>query len=295
MKLKNFISCVCYLFLISCQEENFSPVAPCCKMYFSSAQPLEFWINGCQTFNEKSVFGAHDACYCQKFNCDDPIRIQFTDDDQDDDFLIVIYDEDGNELFSDTPDKTDLLNDDDAYVKSVYDYVFTPSQTSPDLCNRRIVIKNYSVADLVNYRGKTDCIDIKENHAGTQLIKYTQERNYAGLIYQNNSPNIDFYFRVSAVFFRQRFPKTQESMNLSQGVLNLNSTIKIQRLFGTDYLPAYEHKKLNLILSHQYVEIDNQTWVAEEEYELVETNRMRLVQKGQIWLTESDFLARNVI
>lgn len=452
MKLKIFISCVCYLFLICCQEENFSHQAPCFRMYFSPAQPLEFWITGCQTFNERSVCGAHASCYCIPFNCDDPIKMQFTDDDQDGEFLIIVYDEDGNQLFSDTPEKTDLLDSESNYVKSVYDYSFIPSQTSPDLCNSKIRVKVYSVVtvsgtedpydeylftsnlegwvnttvggstsdwawsadeggtaknttvetfaaktlrvsgitapqqeffiriqyqilnansnglflrfiirdsgatqlqnntfstpgphasmqtavisvtdsavwtDAFSYEiattstdydagdiiyissveiyteqttnveeAKTDCIHIKESHSCTQLIRYTQERNYVGLIYQNNSPNIEFYFRVPAVFFRQRFPKVQESMNLSQAVINLNSTIKVQRLFSTDYLPGYIHRKLNFILSHQYVEIDNQTWVAEEEYELIDTNRMNQKQKGQIWLTESDFLARNVI
>lgn len=294
MKLKIFISCVCYLFLICCQEENFSHQAPCFRMYFSPAQPLEFWITGCQTFNERSVCGAHSACYCIPFNCDDPIKIQFTDDDQDEDFLVIVYDEDGNELFSDTPEKTDLLNSESNYVKSVYDYSFVPSQTSPDLCNRKVQVKVYSVTTNAEV-GKTDCIHIKENHSCTELIRYTQERNYAGLIYQNNSPNIEFYFRIPAVFFKPRFVKQQESMNLSQSVLNLNSTIKTQRELSTDYLPGYIHRKMNFILSHQYVEIDNQTWVHEEEYEMLDTNRMRKIYKARTWLTESDTLVRNVI
>lgn len=449
--MKNIPIFAFILFCLSCAEEN--PQKLCdCRMYFSSAQPIEFWLTGCETFNEKDVCGAHPACFCTPFNCDDEIRIQFTDTDEEGEFTIRFFDEDSVELFFDTFSKTDLL-DGDTYVKSVYDYSFTPSTTSPDLCNKKVQAKVYSVepipgsedpfetydfdtdldgwenatvggstsdwawsADLsgtaknttVNTFGtkvlqitgivtpqqrffirikteiqkqvggsdnlslgfiirdisnnqllndvialgsitgeqtytkeiddpdiwlnaskyqiyssstdydagdilyiksveiyteqeqevevaKSDCIHIKESHACTQLITYRNERNYAGLIYQNESPEIQFKFRIPVVFFRPRFPKTQQALDLSDATIALNSQIKVQRLFDTDFLPGYIHKKLNLIFAHHYIEIDNQTWVCEEEYEMVETNRHNQTQKARVWLTESDFIARNVV
>lgn len=454
--MKNIPIFAFILFCLSCAEEN--PQKLCdCRMYFSSAQPIEFWLTGCETFNEKDVCGAHPACFCTPFNCDDEIRIQFTDDDEEGEFTLRFFDEDSVELFFDTFSKTDLL-DGDTYVKSVYDYSFTPSTTSPDLCNKKVQAKVYSVepipgtedpfveylftsdlngwfntangvdpatggstsdwawsADLggtaknttvdtfgtkmlrqssvsvpqqmffirIKYQilnansdglflrfiirdsgnnqlqndtfstpgphasiqtatiqvtdedvwlnadhfllsttstdydagdviyidsieiyteqeqevevAKSDCIHIKESHACTQLITYRNERNYAGLIYQNESPEIQFKFRIPVVFFRPRFPKTQQALDLSDATIALNSQIKVQRLFDTDFLPSYIHKKLNLIFAHQYIEIDNQTWVCEEEYEMVETNRHNQTQKARVWLTESDFIARNVV
>lgn len=46
---------------------------------FSDANPVQFWPDYCDTYNESEVCGIHDACWCQPFNCDDEIVIQFTD------------------------------------------------------------------------------------------------------------------------------------------------------------------------------------------------------------------------
>lgn len=438
------------LFCFSCAEENLSKHCDF-LMFFSSAQPIQFWLSGCETFNEADVCGARDACFCTPFNCDDPIRIQFTDENEDGVFTLSIEDEDGNEIYNDTIPKTDLF-DDETYVKSVYDYSFVPSALSPDLCNQKIRIKIYEIepipgtedmfaeylfdsdldgwdnstvggttsdwawsSDLggtaknttvetfptktlqltsasvpqqqffirIRYQilnansnllflrflirdsgnnqlynqifttlgphdsietailhitnedvwlnadvfqiaststdydagdiiyiasieiyteqtqaieaAKSDCIDIKERHSCTKKITYSNARNYAGLIYQNESPEIEFTFRVPSVFFRQRFPKEQESLKLSSDVINLNSEVRTQQLFDTDYLPGFIHKKLNLIFAHHSIEIDNQFWVCEEEYELIETDRRNQKQKARVWLTEADEVIRNVV
>jgi hypothetical protein len=46
-------------------------------MTISNAIPVQFWVNGVETFNEKNICGVEPVCFCQPFNCDDEIKIQF--------------------------------------------------------------------------------------------------------------------------------------------------------------------------------------------------------------------------
>lgn len=50
-------------------------------MTFSDALPIQFWVNGEETFNEKAVCGIiKQDCFCQPVECDDEITIQFQDE-----------------------------------------------------------------------------------------------------------------------------------------------------------------------------------------------------------------------
>jgi hypothetical protein len=46
-------------------------------MTISNAIPVQFWINGVDTYNETTICGVEPVCFCQPFNCTDEIRIQF--------------------------------------------------------------------------------------------------------------------------------------------------------------------------------------------------------------------------
>ena len=47
----------------------------------SDSIPVQFWVNGEETFNEKDVCGViKQDCFCQPFNCDDEFKIQFQAD-----------------------------------------------------------------------------------------------------------------------------------------------------------------------------------------------------------------------
>lgn len=48
-------------------------------MIFSDALPVQFWLTGCETFNEKEVDGVFSRCFCAPFNSSDEITIQFRD------------------------------------------------------------------------------------------------------------------------------------------------------------------------------------------------------------------------
>ena len=64
------------MLLISCQEEE-TLKRP--FMTISNAIPVQFWVNGVETYNEKQICGVEPVCFCQPFNCTDEIRIQFQD------------------------------------------------------------------------------------------------------------------------------------------------------------------------------------------------------------------------
>lgn len=51
------------------------------EMIFSDGLPVQFWPVDCETFNEKEVDGINRACWCQPWQCDDEIIVQFQDDD----------------------------------------------------------------------------------------------------------------------------------------------------------------------------------------------------------------------
>jgi len=83
------------LFLSACGNTDLSEL---CSVRYSDAQPIQFWPINCDTFNQKEVAGVFSKCFCQPFECDDPIVVQFTDTIQDAEYQLGIYDEDGNEL-----------------------------------------------------------------------------------------------------------------------------------------------------------------------------------------------------
>lgn len=50
-------------------------------MTISDSNPVQFWLIDEETFNEKEVCGLiRQECFCQPFQCDDDIKIQFQDD-----------------------------------------------------------------------------------------------------------------------------------------------------------------------------------------------------------------------
>jgi hypothetical protein len=46
----------------------------------SNALPVKFWTDPALSFNNKEVCGVEPVCWCQPFECDDEISIQFTDE-----------------------------------------------------------------------------------------------------------------------------------------------------------------------------------------------------------------------
>jgi hypothetical protein len=66
---------------------------------FSDANPVQFWDYNCDTFNEKTVPGIFSRCFCQIFNADDTITVQFYDAVNSNPVMKVL-DTDGGILYS---------------------------------------------------------------------------------------------------------------------------------------------------------------------------------------------------
>jgi hypothetical protein len=55
----------------------------CCQceevLIFPQAAPVQFWLTGCDTYNETIPKGVHYKCFCQPWKCPDVIQIPFRD------------------------------------------------------------------------------------------------------------------------------------------------------------------------------------------------------------------------
>jgi hypothetical protein len=401
-------------------QENETPSFFYSPMEISDALPVQFWLTGCATYNEHNAPGVHHKCWCAPWECDDEIKIQFTDEASQN-YSLLVYDE--NEALLDEIDIEEVQT-------GVYQLSYIPEQASPGVCDERIQLKiqrnagtqgvtlpalntwansggsgdpwttgsapsitggilsssetlyaDFAFIVGVEYKitvtytcgssfvgtlqviamdgsfvsqfssstsnmgvgahtetdilvftatasttrigldmdfgtggtitinsvtatrsigsdeivAKSDCLDIKQNHEDTILITYENHVNFAGLVYVGSSPEPEFYIRVPAIFFHQRFPEEDEVMELSTSLATLNGTLRKQRLLDVDYVPYYFHEKLKFVLKHQTVTIFSRQWVKQEVYEIVEGDRRWPVKKAKCWISEKDFVHRNVL
>lgn len=251
-------------------------------MTISDALPVQFWSVLTDTYNEKEVDGVFKKCFCAPWNCSDLIKIQF-DFGAIDAYYLKLIDTNGSVLHSISFSLT---------TGTVYTASFSP--TTYSLCDDTISLSIYRNSTELY---KSDCLHIKSDWNETVLIYYSNNRNFAGLNYSAVSPDPEFSIRIPGVFFEERFPEEDEVLELSNSrSIQLNAQVKAQRFLKVGSMPDYMHRKLKLILKHQFVEIDNQDWVkgGEDAYELLQMGKNSLRQ-ARVWLTEKDYILRNVL
>lgn len=164
------------------------------------------------------------------------------------------------------------------------------------ICDEEIMIRIYDSASPETEVAKSECIDVRTVFDCTTSIDYSNNRNFAGLIYETEtSPEQSFTILVPAIFFHERFPEEDNAMELTSGIVKTSGVVKAQTLFETDYMPYYMHKKLKLIFKHQTITINDQNWIKEEAYEISEGDRRWPVKKAKCFLTESNFVQRAVL
>lgn len=134
---------------------------------------------------------------------------------------------------------------------------------------------------------RSDLISVREAHPNTKLILYSNNTDFAGIIYSGLDPVPNFAIRIEAKFFKERFPEENESENLSDGsVVKLLGTVKDQKQLQVEPAPYYLHKKLKRILQHNTIFIDNLAWEKEENYETEDIDEMNPFATGNGYLTE---------
>lgn len=187
-----------------------------------------------------------------------------------------------------------------AINKKTFSYVasFVPSDLG--ICEQKIqlyIVESTASPDAEE--AKSDCLHISDLHPDpTVLYEYSNNRNFAGIIYEDLSPVQTFQIRVPAVFFHEQFPEEDEAIELSDSkIINLNGVVRAQRLFDTAHMPYYMHRKMKLIFKHQTLltPIDDKYWTKQDAYEIQEGNRTWPLKKAKCWLTERDFVQRNVV
>lgn len=389
-------------------------------MTISDAIPVQFWVNGVETFNQKEVCGITPACFCQPFESGDEIRIQLNDSEFNS-FELNILDEFDNEVatlsFSEVSENIHelsftnsglgitgqvrliivgilnlsnenfttsldgwenylfsgindwewaddggngsansntigtntgylrqgvVINDGDEIIitgeirfqvasagtstveivainsdgvqilQSITSASGTSSITVETTAENakthlgfraisgtgehQLFVHNFNVQvkTIVAY---SDCLDIRTSHDCTQLIRYDNTKDFAGIEYSTFSPTAEFYLRIPAIFFHERNTEEEESFEeSSENIVRLRNEIKLKRLLEVGFMPDYMHRKLLLILAHDTVEIDGESWIKRDPYEKEEPgNRRYPLKKASVLLTQKDYIKRNIL
>lgn len=143
---------------------------------------------------------------------------------------------------------------------------------------------------------KSDWQDVKEAHECTSLFHYWNNNDYENLMYDDVSPAQSFYLRLPMDFWQERPVEEMETHDLSNNkTIALNSQVKFQTLMDTDFLPMYMHKKITLILKHQNLVIDGNYYTQHESYNITPGNKRYSTKRGNVWLDQRDFVARNTM
>lgn len=215
-------------------------------------------------------------------------------------FRIDGLDDDNSVVFSIDPTGEGIVQGGDTYS---FDYQYTInapiakiaircSMAPPGDGSGFVYVHKFIATGEIAY---TDCLDVTTDPGCAVLIEYSNSRNFAGITYENQSPDISFSIRVPAVFIHERFPEEDEPIELPNSLLTLNSTMKAQRLLDTAYMPYYMHRKIQLILMHQFLTIEEQSWVKQDPYEVREGDRRWPLKKAKCYLSEKNFVQRNIL
>jgi hypothetical protein len=186
------------------------------------------------------------------------------------------------------------------YNVTVYDVAFTPSEVSPDLCNKKVILKFLS-SEAQAFIPKTDCIDIRDAFDNCVIpIVYTNTKNFDGIYYEVGSPPPVFTFIVEAQFWKETNPQTQEDSVLSNGVIvTRRSEMEEKTLLEIGFIPNYRHKTLQKILMHNSIQIETVDeelfyWKKRDDYESDNLNRYPK-KVAQVWLTKYNSVEKNTI
>lgn len=79
--MRNII--IALVFLTSCYEIEINHINHfnCMSLQVSDASPIQFWVNGEETYNEKQACHMKESCFCQEFQCDDDIKLVFNNEE----------------------------------------------------------------------------------------------------------------------------------------------------------------------------------------------------------------------
>lgn len=247
-------------------------------MILSNAQPVQFWETEEETFNNLEVDGITPVCFCQPWNCDDEIKVQFQAATG------------GSYALWDATNSVNLVSFTEDGATGVYNASFIPGVEG--ICDEKITLEIRN-GGTVAY---SDLLDIRTSHDTTKLITYYNSSDFAGLVYEDASPITQFFLRVPAMLFRATRPQEEEVHPLSDDTfIRVWSRMEKKVKLEVGYVPDYMHEKLQLILMHDSVRIDGLYWVRRDPYEKAEGNRKYPLERANVLLTDKEFIKRNLL
>jgi hypothetical protein len=172
-----------------------------------------------------------------------------------------------------------------------YSLAFTPTAH----CNEQVKFQIQNDSSSPNtIEASSDCVLLKESHLGTIAIDYSNNSNFNNLIYENISPSTTFRLRIPAIFFDEDNPAEQEDHELSNGeIVRLYNKLELKKRLDIGFMPAYMHQKLQLVLMHDNITIEERQWIRRDAYEKKEGHRMFPLRRASVWLHDKDFIKEN--
>lgn len=146
----------------------------------------------------------------------------------------------------------------------------------------------------------------------TVLIKYTNTDTYENVNF-DTSPGPFFNLRIPATFFHEAFAKQQEVHKLSTGrFITVWGELVKKRKLEVSHVPYYIHRKIQLALSCDSVNVGSMEHlsftnydsieanqgidvVVQDEYLIEEGNRRYPLKKATVLLTDKEYIRRNLI
>ncbi len=244
-------------------------------MRISKANPIEWVLVDDLSFNQSKFSGVVQKCFFQKWNATDEIRTQFYNVDSVEAYDLLVRSVETNAIINAVP----FERPDD--TEDIWENAF-----QPDYDEQLIYLQIVNHADVSIVYAYCDPLDIQEDHPETELMRYSNALDYAGLDYTNRTV---FSLRVWAKFFQEQRPTETESEPITNGnVVELSSSIKAQRYFEVEPAPFYLHDKITLAMKHNTCEIGGDLWKNEGTYETKQVDERHPFYTGKAWLTKQE-------
>lgn len=151
------------------------------------------------------------------------------------------------------------------------------------------------VAPLTNRVARTDLINFTSYYQCLLKVEYKGNSYFERIYYDNFVDYFTAYF--PAKLFFESSPHSVKEQKTIEGPINTGESITLQRKLVTDFMPGYEHRKLQVILAHATngeVLIKGYNWFLQEysQNDPPEDNYPQV--DGKATLSRSDYYVRNL-
>ena len=165
-----------------------------------------------------------------------------------------------------------LNNYTNLYNKCLHAYIYTNQQNIVEPLLIDILAESELLYIGVKYNQVAELI-----YTNDEIFDTVDYSSYTGIAY------------VSTQFGHEyNFEETSTTYEKSDGsILKLSSTLSDKRNFLTDYIPRFEHERLNLAFMQDSVLINGESFVKKSEYTIKPIDRYSLSQGGTILSTSN--------